>query len=256
MSFLFKLNSAIYILFFWLSLGFTMAQGDFPERPSPPKLVNDFASMLSASDAQLLERKLAIYSDSTSTQITVVTLKNIGDYDIGDYAVKLGDLWGVGIKGKNNGLIILVVAESRKVYIATGYGMEGTIPDITAKRIVDQIIVPHFKQGDFYGGLDEATNTIISLLSGEFEKEPGTASQKSAFYVFLGIIILIVIFSLFSKGGGNGNGNSRGFGGGFFPLGGLGSGGFSSGGGYSGGGGGFGGFGGGSFGGGGAGGSW
>lgn len=255
MSSLFNMKSSIYSLLFVLAIGMGFAQSsDFPERPNPPRLVNDFASMLSTSDARSLELKLTAYNDSTSTQLAVVTLNTIGDYEAGDYAEQLANQWGIGVKGKDNGLLILVVKESRKVFIATGYGMEGTIPDATANRLIDQVIVPHFKQGDFYGGLDQATDAIIALMSGTYQKGPGEASRSLAFYAFFGIILLIIIFGLISKGGGTGTGNSGGFGGGFIP-GGFSSGGFSSRGGYSGGGG-FGGFGGGGFGGGGAGGSW
>ncbi len=259
MSFPFNMKSSIYSLLFILTIGIAWSQSnDFPKRPNPPRLVNDFASMLSPSDAHNLELKLTAYNDSTSTQIAVVTLTHIGDYEAGDYAEQLANQWGIGVKGKDNGLLILVVKESRKVFIATGYGMEATIPDATANRLIDQVIVPHFKQGDFYGGLDQAIDTIIALMSGTYEKGPAEASKSLAFYAFFGIILLIIIFGFVSKGGGTGSGNSGGFGrgsgGGFIP-GGFSSGGFSSRGGYSGGGG-FGGFGGGGFGGGGAGGSW
>jgi len=257
MRFPFSSRSIVYLLVFLLaSTRLLFAQStDFPAQPSPPKLVNDFAAMMSEADVRTLEQKLKTYSDTTSTQIAVVTLASIGDYDIGDYAEQLANQWGIGIKGKDNGLLILVVKDSRKVWIATGYGMEGTIPDATANRLIDQVIIPHFKQGDFYGGLDKATDNIMALMSGTYEKEPGQASRSTAFYVFLVIIIVLVIFSLLSKGGGNGGSGLGGFGGGFL-AGNLMGGGFSSRGGYSGGSSGFGGFGGGGFGGGGAGGSW
>ena len=250
MRFLSNIKSLAYRLIFLLaSTSMLVAQSkDFPEKPNPPKLVNDFASMMSASDVSTLERKLKTYSDTTSTQIAVVTMTNIGDYDIGDYAEQLANQWEIGIKGKDNGLLILVVKDSRKVWIATGYGMEGIIPDATANKLIDQVIRPHFKQGDFYGGIDQATSDIMSMMSGTYDKEKGKASA---------IIILIVVFSLFSKGGGGNRGSGLGGFGGGFLAGSLLGGGFSSRGGYSGGGdSGFGGFGGGGFGGGGAGGDW
>jgi uncharacterized protein len=256
MSSLFNMKSIAHLVFFLFVNSVLFAQSnDFPERPSPPRLVNDFGAMMSAAEAQQLERKLTAYSDSTSTQIAVVTMTNIGGYDAGDYAERLASKWGVGVKGKNNGLLILVVKETRKVFIATGYGMEGIITDASANRMIDQLMVPRFKQGDFYGGLDQATDRIIAMMSGTYEKGPQEASRNKAFYIFFAILLLIIIFGLFSKGGGTGNtGGLGGFGGGFIP-GAFSGGGFSSRGGYSGGGG-FGGFGGGGFGGGGAGGSW
>jgi uncharacterized protein len=257
MSFPFSVRSIVCLVFLCCatSLGFAQSN-DFPERPSPPRLVNDFAAMMSEAEARNLELKLTAYSDSTSTQIAIVTMNNIGGYDVGDYAERLASTWGVGVKGKNNGLLILLVKETRKVFIATGYGMEAIITDATANRMIDQIMVPRFKQGDFYGGLNDATDRIMAMMSGTYEKGPEEASRSKAFYLFFGILLLIIIFGLFSKGGGTGgrSGGLGGFGGGFIP-GGFSGGGFSSRGGYSGGGG-FGGFGGGSFGGGGAGGSW
>jgi uncharacterized protein len=233
---------------------------DFPERPQPPKLVNDMAGMLDAGQVQALEQKLVSFNDSTSTQIAIVTLTSIGGYAAGDYAFRLAEKWGIGQKGKNNGILILVAKESRDVFIATGYGMEEFVPDALAKRIVELTIKPQFKEGRFYDGLNEATTQVMGLVQGKFTAEdlPKQKQEKGgtppAFIVI--IIILFVIMSLIKRGGGRGGPGSRTIFG-HRNYGGWGS--FSSGGGIfggGGGGGGFGGFGGGSFGGGGAGGKW
>jgi uncharacterized protein len=230
---------------------------DFPERSSPARLVNDYASLLQPAEREALEQKLVAYDDSTSTQLAIVILKDIGAYDASDYAPRLAEKWGIGQKGKDNGLLILVVVETHKIFIATGYGMEGNMPDAIVKRLIEGIVKPNFKQGNYYAGLDQVTDAIIQIMAGTYKEDgKGTASSSTAFIIFIVILILIILFSFLSKGGGGSGNFGGGFGGGFLAGSLLGSGGFSSRGGYSGGSSGFGGFGGGSFGGGGAGGSW
>ena len=244
---------------------------DVPPRPDPPRLVNDFAHVLDAQQTAALERKLVAYNDTTSTQIAVVTIATTGGYGMVEYAVKLGREWGVGGKKFNNGVVLLVAAQDHKVFIATGYGMEGAIPDIVAQQIVDQALVPNFRSGNFYAGIDLATTDIIKAAAGEYKATASSHQQQDGgggwfFLLFVAIIVAIIFFSSRGGGGGDHHGgyNRRGRGSGLGPfLGGmlLGNmlGGGSRGGGFGGGGfggGGFGGFGGGSFGGGGAGGGW
>jgi len=257
----------IFILF--SASGVLNAQG-IPEKPSPPRLVNDFAGLLSNQEINALESKLVSFNDSSSTQIAVVIVKDLGDYEIEEYAQRLGEKWGVGQKGLNNGLVIVVKVKTEsskgEVFIKPGYGMEGPVPDLTCVSIVDNEILPAFRDGNYYLGLDKATSIIISLVRGEF-----TASQygghkpdrniKKAAPIGVFVVIFIIIIILSNIGKSNHNNISRGGGLPFWLLlSMMNSGRSSSGswGGFSGGGGGggFGGFGGGSFGGGGAGGSW
>lgn len=256
-----------------LSLAYyTAFAQNIPPRPNPPRLVNDLANMLSPQQAGALEQKLVAYNDSTSTQIAIVTVPTVGDYDMVQYAVKLGRTWGVGGSEFNNGVVILIAANDHKAFIATGYGMEGPLPDAVCQEIIDQDIIPNFKQGNYYKGLDQATNDIFAAAAGEYKgshRNQGKGSGLVFFIIFI-VIILLVIFLSSRGGGGGGRGrhNNRGYGLGPFlggmllgnmlggSRGGFGGGGFGRGGGFGGGGGGFGGFGGGSFGGGGAGGGW
>ncbi len=249
-----------------LLLSGLMAQAQpIPPRPNPPALVNDFAGVLLKSEDDALERKLVAYYDSTSTQIAIVTMKSVGEYDISQVAIKILRDWGIGTKGKNNGLLILVSVNDRKVRIETGSGMEGGVPDALANQIITNIISPAFREGHYYEGLDGATDAVIKVMKGEYKADPRQSDPGlSTGTIFIIIIIVVIIISLFSRGGGSGGGgrgttyNRRG--GWIWPvIGGFG-GGWSGGdgGGWSGGGGGggFGGFGGGSGGGGGASGSW
>lgn len=241
-----------------------------PERPNPPRLVNDFANLLSPEQKQYLENKLVAYDDSTSTQIAVVTVDDLHDYAAVDYAVALGRKWGIGGKQFNNGIVILVSTGggdgNRDAFIATGYGLEGAVPDITANTILNAELIPNLKSGDYFKAFDRATDAIIRAAAGEYKAPGGYRNRSqnnrdggSIGKIIFGLIVLFIIFSMFGGGGRGGGYTSRrgyrGFGGPFiFPTGGWGS---SGGGGWSGGGGGgFGGFGGGSFGGGGAGGKW
>lgn len=248
-----------------LGLIFNFAFGqDFPEKPST--LVNDYANVLSASQKQSLEQKLVAFDDSSSTQIAIAIIKSVGDYDINEYAVELGRKWGVGQNGKNNGIMIVVAVGDRKISIQTGYGVEGALPDVYAKRIIDNDIKPNFKAGDYYAGLDAGTTSIIKYTKGEYKNDNPKASKRKggSGSIAIIIIIVVVIIIIMRKGGGGGSEviGGRGASNALFwalLLGGGGgrdgSSGWGGGGGSSGGGG-FGGFGGGSFGGGGSSGSW
>lgn len=249
---------------FWSA---TQAQ-DIPDPMNPPRLVNDFASLLSQNEANQLEGKLRQFNNQASTQIYIVIVKDLTGYAPGDFATRLGEKWGVGQKGKDNGLIILVkpkTSDSRgEVFISTGYGLEGVVPDAIANRIVDNEIIPAFKAGAYYGGLDHAVNVLISLTKGEFTAEDYRAKTEggSGGSGIFGLMFMGIIFmSIFGGRGRMGRHSSVGRTLPFLLLLGM-MGGRSHGGAFgdfSGGGGGFGGFGGGgggSFGGGGAGGSW
>lgn len=238
-----------------------------PAPSVPPRLVNDFTKTLTEQQRQALEYKLVAYDDSTSNQIVIALVNDLNGYDPVEYAVALGRKWGVGGKEFNNGVVVLISKETRDVFIATGYGLEGAIPDITAKSIIDNSLLPNFKQGNFYRGLDETTDDIIKAAAGEYKAPQGYGKRKEKAKGIAGaiIVILIILFVIIGNRGGRGGGgmaSRRGykeFGTGWIIgsiLSGMSRGGGSSGGGWSGGGGGFGGFGGGGFGGGGAGGKW
>ena len=154
---------------------------DFPARPVPPRLVNDFAGFLGAGEINALEHKLVAFNDSTSTQIAIVIVKDLNGYDKADYAQRLAEKWGIGQKGLNNGVLILVKPKTPdskgEVQIAQGYGLEGVIPDLICSEIVDNDILPAFRRGDYYGGLNKATSTIMALARGEY-----TAAQYGKKY--------------------------------------------------------------------------
>ncbi len=227
----------------------------------PNQLVNDYTNTLTADQRQALENKLVAFNDSTTTQIAVVIIPTLNGNDISDFNVRLGRAWGVGGKEFSNGVVLLIAKEDRKLNIATGYGVEGALPDITASHIITDIIRPNFKGEDYYRGIEEGTDAIIQAVKGEYTAPKSYGKKSSGGSRTFFIIIIIVLFLLFSGGKGRGGGSFMSRRGAMpFILGSLlGSSGRGGGGGWSGGGGssgGFGGFGGGSFGGGGASGSW
>jgi uncharacterized protein len=251
----------------FLFLSAVLLAQTFPEKPN--RLVNDYTQTLSPDQINQLEQKLVAFNDSSTTQIAVVLIKSLEGYDVADYGVRLAQSWGIGGAKNNNGVLLLVSLGDRKVTIQTGYGVEGALPDAITKRIIEREITPNFKTGDYFSGLNEGTNAIISYTKGEYKNDaPKKKGRKSGSGIGFIIIMIIIILLAIKKGGGGseviggrgsaspfwwllmgsqlGRGNSGGFGG--FSGGGDGFGG--------GGGGGFGGFGGGSFGGGGSSGSW
>lgn len=232
-----------------------------PKRPSPPKLVNDYTNTLTASQVQALESKLVAYDDSTSSQIAVVIVQTLEGYDIAEYGLALIREWGVGGKEFSNGVIVVVAKDDRKVRIEVGYGLEGAIPDITAKSIIDNSITPQFKEGNYYRGLDRATDDIIKAAAGEYKAPANYGSKKKkglGLGSIIGLLVLFLVFGALGGGGRSGGGTMSGAGWIIGSMLGSAGSGRSSGGGWSGGssGGGFGGFGGGGGGGGGASGSW
>jgi uncharacterized protein len=249
-----------YLFFFSLISSLSVFAQEIPPRPSPPRLVNDLADQLNATEEAALEKKLVAYNDSTSTQIALVIVPTVEPYAIADYAFKLGREWGVGQQGKNNGIVLLWAPNDRKVFIATGYGMEGAIPDAIAKRIVSQEIIPEFKNEMYYRGLDRGIDALIQYAAGEYKGEPTNASDEgfpSGLTMFIIIFIIVMIIISRNKGGGSGGRGYRSSGGPIiWPYNTHSGWGSSSGSWGNSGGGGFGGFGGGSFGGGGAGGSY
>ena len=255
----------IFSLIFLIAFSVTAISQNLPKKPMPARLVNDYTNTLTEDQKQSIENKLVAFDDSTSTQIAVVIISSLDGYDVAEYNVALGRAWGVGGKEFNNGVILLIAKNDRKLNIATGYGVEGALPDITAKHIIEDVIKPNFKGEDYFRGIDEGTDAIIKAVKGEYNTPRKSKSIGSGGIKFI-FIIVIIIFLLVSGRGGGGKGgfmSRRGYRGIIGPMilsnllgGGSRGGGGWSGGGSSGGGGGFGGFGGGGFGGGGASGSW
>lgn len=262
-----KLNSSLFlkvlVCFLFANVGF--AQYTIPEKPDFQTSVYDYAAVLSATEKSQLEEKLIKYSDSTTTQIVVITIESLKGEDVSQLATKWGQTWGFGQAKEDNGTIILLAKNERKIAINPGYGLEDKLTAGTGGEIIRNIIIPEFKAGSYYNGLDKGTDAIIDVFKGKYKGERKQNKSKD-FPVLPFIIIVIILLVLISRNKKGGGGNSGSFGGGpslmdviiLSSLGrNSGGGGFGGGFGGSSGGGGFGGgFGGGGFSGGGSSGSW
>lgn len=235
------------------------AQGDggVPSFPPLTGRVVDAADILPQTVRDDLDAKLKALQDKTTTQLVVVTLPSLGGREIEDYGYRLGRAWGIGQKGSNNGALLVVAPNERKVRVEVGYGLEGTLTDAVSRLIIENAILPRFKAGDFAGGIERGTDDLVQVLSGDAEAFKARAAEQQRgeadgddWVTFLVIaVILFVFFVQFMRGSSSPNRRGGSAPPIFFPGGGGRSGGFGGGGGgFSGGGG--------SFGGGGASGSW
>ena len=254
-------SAVIFCVFFVTAF---VQAAEFPPAPQPFRYVNDYTNTLSVADKNTLEQALAQYGQQTSSQIAVVMIPTVGEYDIAQYTFDLGDKWGIGRKQLNNGVLMLIAKNDRKIFIATGQGLEGVLPDAFLSQLIRQKITPHFAQNQYAQGIASGLNAIIAASQGEYvalEQDEENRFEDFIPVIMVTIFILFVLFGELSfrrkpyisptnnhqtgqilRQTARRRGNRSGFGGGF--------------GGFGGGGGSGGGFGGGSFGGGGAGGSW
>ncbi len=256
----------IKISLLFLLIAFSLNAKDIPTKPSTA--VADYINLLSNSQKRTLEQRLKVFNDTSSMAIVLVIDDSTEGEDIFDYSYRMAEKWGVGAKGKDNGVLIYIAFNDKKIYIQTGSGLEGVLPDAILKRIIRNIIRPNFRKGNYYGGINGAINTIMGLVSGEFTADKfGKSNDDSILgyvllFFFLGFFIFVA-YSIYkcskdddckNRGGGYHDGGRYNSGGGWIIGGGSGFGGGSS---FGGGGGSsFGGFGGGGFSGGGAGGGW
>lgn len=258
-QFFYRTAQILLITFLFLISHLGYSQFTIPPKPDFQTSVYDYAKLLNATEKSLLEEKLIQYSDSTTTQIVVVTVDNIKGEDIGILAPKWGHTWGIGQAKQDNGVFILLAKDERKIWIAPGYGVEDRLIAAINGEIIRNIIIPEFKAGSYYKGLDKGADAIFQVLKGKY-KGTRVKDKNGSFPIGILVAIFIVVIIIISRNKGNGRGGSpslldiiilsslgRGNGGGF---GGGSFGGSSGGGGFGGG------FGGGGFSGGGAGGSW
>jgi uncharacterized protein len=258
-----KVFKSLILLFIVAFLGTNALQAqNVLAKPNPPKLVVDAAGILNANELASLEQKLVSLDDSSSNQISVVIIPTLDGNALEDYANKLFRAWGIGDVKKNNGVLLLIAFQEKKIKIETGYGLEGAITDVQSKSIIDNDLQPAFKGKAYYAGINAAIDNIAKAAVGEYKEKRERRAKGKGSNPLLFVLILFIIVAILGKKGGGGGSNIGG--GGFSDiatgmlLGSLLGGGGRSGGGDwgGGGGGGFGGFGGGSSGGGGAGGSW
>lgn len=195
-----KKFATLFLLLFAISICHAQR---IPDRPSPPRLVNDYTNTLTASQVNSLEYKLRNYNDTTSTQIAVVFVNDLQGTTASDFAYQIGEKWGVGTK-ENNGIVILVKPKNEtkgEVFISVGYGLEQYVPDALAKRIIETQMIPAFRHNDYYGGVNNAIGSIIKLASGGFssDSEDEDAAFAALMIIIIGMIVMILYISLIGK---------------------------------------------------------
>lgn len=233
-----KVFLAVIVLLFMVVSVFAL---EVPQKPAGR--VNDYAGLFSAETVNDISAQLSRFEEQTTNQIVVATFPSLEGESLEDFSIRLAEQWKVGQKGKDNGVIILVFRDDRAVRIETGYGVEAVLTDVICSKIIFQIIVPHFKNGDYDTGIKQAVTSIMSILQGGELPESSRPRRKevSSILPFLIIVIFVILRAILFSGINQRLGTHRHRGGGFWS-GGFGGGGFGGGGGgFSGGGGSFGG---------------
>jgi len=210
-----KKTHYLFSLFLFLFIGTitSYAQFSIPEKPKKleeQKGLYDYIGLLSKRDNLNLENKLIKYSDTTSTQIVVAIINSTQGEDISYLATNWGHKWGIGQDGKDNGVFVLLAKNDKKITIRSGYGTEHLLTDYTSRQIIEREILPHFKQGNFYRGLDNGVNAIVKVMQGEYKgsRKSSDSDFNPSFLIF--IVILIIFFIIISKSNrGNGGGRRR-----------------------------------------------
>lgn len=212
---MFKIRLLLFsaVFTFSLLLNPLFSQITIPAKPKKQTSVYDEVGILSSVEKSQLEQKLIQYADSTSTQIVVSVIPTLNGEEIALYATEWAHKWGIGQAQEDNGVFILVATEDRKLTIRTGYGVEHLLTDALSKRIIEQIITPEFKKGNYYNGLDKGTDVIIQILQGEYTNKQDKNKRSEGFpFLLIVIIVLIIVFAISSKKdrGGTGPFNNKG----------------------------------------------
>lgn len=207
------LKTSLIFLFAVTSFQSSFAQFEIPEKPTLQTSVYDYINLLSNIEKTNLEQKLIRYSDTTSTQIVIAIISSTEGENINYLGANWGEKWGIGQEKEDNGILILLARDDRRIAINTGYGVEHLLTDAMSKRIIERDIIPYFKQNDYPGGLNRGADAIFEVLSGEYQKN--TSSNEPPIVPIIIFILLIVVFIIFiiaisagRKGGGK-NGGRR-----------------------------------------------
>lgn len=188
-----------WIAYFGLLFSLTIqaAWANYPPPPEPFRFVSDYTQTLTPQESYTLEHALQTYSQQTSSQIAVVMIDSTEGEAIAQYAVHLGNRWGIGQKKERNGVLLLIAKRDRKVFIATGYGLEGALPDAVASSIIRHDITPYFKQEQYAAGIAQGLSAIIAATRGEYAPKPITEEEETIDGLALFCLLALIIFILF-----------------------------------------------------------
>ncbi|WNH11229.1 TPM domain-containing protein [Thalassobellus suaedae] len=201
----------LFITFLCFSLSY--AQFEIPKKPDFQTSVYDYSNLLSSAQKSSLEQKLIKYSDTTSTQIVIAIINSTEGENINFLGAQWGQEWGIGQEKEDNGILILLAKNDRRIAINTGYGIEHLLTDALSKRIIERDIIPYFKKGDYYGGLNRGTDAIFEVLNGEYQgtrKSNTKFPTELIFILFFIFIIILISISKNRRGGGGNRGNRSG----------------------------------------------
>ncbi|MGC6408104.1 TPM domain-containing protein [Bisgaard Taxon 45] len=188
-------SAVLFVTMLWAVPVFS---AQFPPVPNPFQYVNDYTKTLSDNDKAVLERKLSQYGQETSSQIAVVIIPSTQEYDISQYAFELGDKWGIGRKQLNNGVLMLVAKQDRKMFIAVGQGLEGVLPDAFLSQLIRNQMTPHFKEGQYAIGINQGIDYLIAASKGEFDAQQVLEETWEDYIPFL-MIAIFIAFILFNE---------------------------------------------------------
>lgn len=237
----------------FVALAVLAAAGSLAEDPLPPvprAYLNDYAGVIPDANERALEEKLRLFDEQSSSQIVVAVFPKLPSPSLEDFTIRTAQAWGVGRKELNNGVVLFVFVEDRRLRLEVGYGLEGALPDATANRIEDEVIAPRFRAGDYAGGISAGVDAVMAATRGEYKAAPRAATRRDGGGPdWLTLLIILMVLAFVFRGGGSGGSRTfsrRGGYGGYYGgwVGGGWGGGFGGGGGgggFSGGGGGFGG---------------
>ena len=176
-----------------------------PERPSPPHLYNDLtksSNFLTKAQAEFLENALVSIDDSTSNQIAIVVVESLEGYTANEYATALGRKWGVGSQAFNNGVVVLISTGgsdgNRDAYIAVGYGLEGAIPDVTADNILENELIPFFKEGNYLEGFKRTIDALKRAAAGEYKQQRKKRNSPEVGIPSIVFVLILILISILS----------------------------------------------------------
>jgi uncharacterized protein len=191
------------------------AQFEIPPKPPAEQQTSlyDYIGLLEPAQKSNLEQKLIRYSDSTSTQIVIAIIASTEGEDIQYLGAQWGHAWGIGQANEDNGVLVLLARDDRRIAINTGYGVEEFLTDALSRRIIERVIIPEFKNGDYYTGLDRGTDAIFQVLTGQFTAPPksggGNGFPLESILPFIIFLIIILILASRKNRGGGGRGGRR-----------------------------------------------
>jgi uncharacterized protein len=199
-----KFKATLYALGLMLLLASSFAFAELVAIPELSTRVTDLTQTLSQAEQAQLEQKLAAFEAKKGSQIALLIVPTTQPEDIAQYAIRVVEEWKIGREKSDDGVLLLIAKDDRKLRIEVGYGLEGAIPDLYAKRIISEVISPKFKKGDFYGGIDSGLDKIIGLVDGEALPAPGTPEFNGMgvmdilpILLFGGLITGLILRSIF-----------------------------------------------------------